>query len=317
MRYIFILGCHKSGTSLLRSLFDGHPDLNVVPIESHFIEHLGISGIYPLRKNDNHNLNFYDSLFKLLKEYNESKSTYSDINVAGKINFEILEAHKNKLNNKDMPKAFEYMCKSIFEALELNFKEGHSIVEKSVENFQYASYLKMLYPNSIFIHILRNPYANLVSLRKFKTRANFPSLPELVESINLSFSYALNNVNIISDYFIIKYEALILEAENTMQELMQKINIPFDPILLKPSSMGDEWAGNSMYSNEMKNISNQNMNRWKKEIFPIEAALVNSKLSEHIKKWDYESFQLKQSAYNKAKGETIKTYLRNRLYLYL
>ncbi len=317
MRYIFLLGCHKSGTSLLRSLFDGHPDLNVVPIESHFIEHLGISGIYPLRKNENHNLNFYDSLFKLLKEYNESKSSFSDINIAGKINFEVLKTHKKSMDNKDMSKSFEDMCKSIFASLDLNFKDNHSIVEKSVENFQYASYLKSLYPNSVFIHILRNPYANLVSLRKFKTRASFPSLPELVESINLSFSYALSNANIISDYFIIKYEDLILEAENTMRDLIEKVKIPYHPMLLKPSSMGEEWAGNSMYSNELKQISDQNMNKWKDDIFPVESALVNSKLSKHIKKWNYEPFHLKQSAYFKANGETIKTYLRNRLYLYL
>ena len=33
---IFILGCTKSGTTLLRNLFDGHPDLFIIPFETHF-----------------------------------------------------------------------------------------------------------------------------------------------------------------------------------------------------------------------------------------------------------------------------------------
>ena len=34
--YVFILGQHKSGSSLLRSLLDGHPDLFVIPVETHY-----------------------------------------------------------------------------------------------------------------------------------------------------------------------------------------------------------------------------------------------------------------------------------------
>ena len=40
---IFILGAHKSGTSYLRALLDGHPDLYVVPLEAHYFQHLGFN----------------------------------------------------------------------------------------------------------------------------------------------------------------------------------------------------------------------------------------------------------------------------------
>lgn len=48
---IFILGCHKSRTSLLRALFDGHDDLFVVPFETHFFQRTGHVIDYAFRKS--------------------------------------------------------------------------------------------------------------------------------------------------------------------------------------------------------------------------------------------------------------------------
>jgi hypothetical protein len=38
---IFILGAHKSGSSLLRSLLDGHPQLFAIPLETHLFQTAG------------------------------------------------------------------------------------------------------------------------------------------------------------------------------------------------------------------------------------------------------------------------------------
>ena len=37
---IFLVGAHKSGTSLLRSILDGHPELFTVPFESHYFQNM-------------------------------------------------------------------------------------------------------------------------------------------------------------------------------------------------------------------------------------------------------------------------------------
>lgn len=74
---IFILGAHKSGTSLVRSLLDGHPDLNVVPIELHFLRHLGVESQNLLR-NDRDFEGFKLSFKKLILEYHQSGNVLSD-----------------------------------------------------------------------------------------------------------------------------------------------------------------------------------------------------------------------------------------------
>ena len=49
---IFIFGPHKSGTSLLRSLLDGHPDLFSIPIESHVFSGMGMGIRYEKKKQN-------------------------------------------------------------------------------------------------------------------------------------------------------------------------------------------------------------------------------------------------------------------------
>ena len=76
---IFVLGCHKSGTSLLRSIFDGHPDLFVIPREGHFFENLKWWVRYPLRGTEPSGMNSDDivgSFTRFIEYLNSSANRY-------------------------------------------------------------------------------------------------------------------------------------------------------------------------------------------------------------------------------------------------
>ena len=47
---LFICGCPKSGTTLLRSLFDGHPERLVFPMEMKFFRYTDYPTLLPERK---------------------------------------------------------------------------------------------------------------------------------------------------------------------------------------------------------------------------------------------------------------------------
>ena len=67
---VFILGSHKSGTSLLRSLLDSHPKLYIIPFETHFIASLGRWVQYSYRRQKpNENFEFSEKLLETLKKY--------------------------------------------------------------------------------------------------------------------------------------------------------------------------------------------------------------------------------------------------------
>jgi len=51
---VFICGAHKSGASLLRSLFYGHSEIGVVPIETHSPVLFGCPSINPMYSQVGH-----------------------------------------------------------------------------------------------------------------------------------------------------------------------------------------------------------------------------------------------------------------------
>lgn len=189
---IFILGAHKSGTSLLRALFDGHKDLFVVPIESHYFKHLGWWIQYPFRKQ----LPKYRTVREFWYEakqwmihFNMVEDRLSDSMMAGKFNIPKIDEYLERIFEISTPD--EEITESILPSLYCQYVElinfslytlsslkGKRIVEKSVENFEFAVDIEQEMSNPKFIHIVRNPYSNLVSLRKYVNR-NQKSYPNL------------------------------------------------------------------------------------------------------------------------------------------
>ena len=86
---IFILGSHKSGSSLLRSLLDGHPRLFVFPKEIHFFQYAGYWVDYRLRAAKPAQLSreqLIERLYEIVSGYNRSRDPYADSIIAGKFN---------------------------------------------------------------------------------------------------------------------------------------------------------------------------------------------------------------------------------------
>ena len=91
---VFILGSHKSGTSLLRSLLDSHPELYVIPFETHFMASLGRWVQYSYRRQTPHeNVKFSEKLLETLKKYSNSKDRQTDVVLSNIIDL------KNKIDS--------------------------------------------------------------------------------------------------------------------------------------------------------------------------------------------------------------------------
>ena len=90
-----------------------------------------------------------------------------------------------------------------------------TVVEKSVSNAENAIRLQRLFPNAKFIHIIRNPYNNLLSFRdyRFKMNHRFPSLRDLVESLKVNYYYLYKNQELINDYLVMKYEDIVYDTK--------------------------------------------------------------------------------------------------------
>ena len=181
---IFILGIHKSGTTLLRSLLDNHHNLFVLPIESHVFKHNGISILYPLRNFRGDILTSKQIITNYLTNLKYSKNLPKNFKGGDhKIDWNISIIQKyleKKITNKLVDSIKAFYSSLYYDLFNSELNEEKRVVEKSVEHLEFAIIIKNLFPTAKFIHISRNYYSNLVSIRKFMSVKKFPYLLKLL-----------------------------------------------------------------------------------------------------------------------------------------
>ena len=220
---IFILGAHKSGTSLLRSIPDGYPSLFVLPIEIHFFKHMNfwIDYPYPEHKPRERTMDFCESVLATIHEYTRKGNKYADFNDEQSLNQQVFEDYLKTPSQslQSEKELFELLIKATHAAFcGYDMCEEKMLVEKSMENAEFVLDIKRLYPEARFVHILRSPYAKLVSFRKYrgafkkgKKGSQFPFLVKIVNS--LKNNYLEKNQRLTDNYHVIKYENLVSKPE--------------------------------------------------------------------------------------------------------
>lgn len=327
---IFILGAHKSGTSLLRSLFDGHEDVFVLPIETHFFQIMNYWITYAfLRRTTPKQLSRHDFIRNakgLINYSNNEDNPQGDGISKGIFNLErfeqYLEANLPTMGESPEQQAiyFEiYMMAVYYSIYGLELPPNKRILKKSVETAEFALDLKAMFPDAKFIHIVRNPYSNLVSMRKFrmhnkKTRF-FPWLGHDFRSLHNSSYFLYRNRRLIKDYHIIRYEDLVQDPDSVITNLCQATNLEFSGKMLSPTYLGKPWSGNSTSSQVFQGISAGRLEKWKNDVSVLEINLVNKYLGHMLEEFNYERIDSSRSILFPMKQELPKEYIGNRMLL--
>jgi hypothetical protein len=321
-RPIFLLGAHKSGTSLLRALFDGHPDLFVLPIETHFCVHLGWWVAYPFRRRAPRAQSYDDFLADTaawVRHANQSEDPQSDGVVKGffdEARFETyLRTHLDAATTPSQSTVhyIETYMAAVAAALHMPDIAHLRFVEKSVENAEFALDLASLFPDAVFVHIVRNPYANLVSIRKYKTFKAYPDMYPCLHALTNSFYFLYRNRRLIPQYHVGRYEDLVQKPQEVIRDLCSWADVSYTESMVMPTQLGKPWAGNSTASVAFRGISAQRLDGWQRDITPIEVALINRHLAHVLHDFDYDLYQAKQSPLMPARREGIRHYIRNRM----
>lgn len=318
---IFILGCHKSGTSLLRALLDGVDGYFTIPIETHPFQMLNYWIKYPYRRQLSKSIDkelFIKNTVNWVKKTNSNSDKYSDgltKNWFDLLRFENYlreELGSNIMHGDYIEKYFE----SIFISLNnnnLNLIEDIGYIEKSVENFEFAAELSSIFKNSRFVHIVRNPYSNLVSLRRYRSRkSRYPIIFNIIKSLQYSFYYSEKNKRTIQNYKIVKYEDLITNPEFWMKDLCKFLKLKFNDKMTTPTVFSKLWKGNSTTNKTFKKVSDIQKNNYLSEINNFEIAMINKFLPHVFNNFQYDKIEASNSPYYKCPNEGTITYLKNR-----
>ncbi|MEM7010639.1 MAG: sulfotransferase [Verrucomicrobiota bacterium] len=276
-RTIFIGGVSRSGTSLLSQLFDGHPQIMCFANEVQFLK------MAPrLKKWRSDPEQFLWHMLGVPFDYERDEKLLPTVSIDPDKNLKLHGPWRAIVNHSPDPEADRMHLLSLIKQgaddreLFLSLAEiyakhvSHStgkfdrILEKTPGNeFHFQRYLK-LFPKTSFIHLIRDPIDNLRSRvsRSGKIEAKKVSWLGVV---NMMFEWkrslvtGLKNYRLAPEnYFLLRYEDLVSNPAPILEKLASRLEIEFDPILLKQTSEGGQLL--------MKNIGHEKIDRVAGEI---------------------------------------------------
>jgi hypothetical protein len=307
----------------MRNLFDGHPDLFVVPFESHFFQSIKYWVSYYFRRTQPENLSLDEmkkGLYDWIVESQETEHLIADGFTKGMWNLKAVEDLMAQTKVTNLRELSDLYVKCIYKGLKNdNYPENAQFVEKSVENAEFAQEILRIYPGARFIHILRNPYSNLVAIRNYSAiqqtgkKGRYPRLRSAIWSMHGSYHDLYRNKRLISNYHILRYEDLLMNPVESMKEISKFLDIEYKPLLTQPSMLGEPWGGNSTSGKKFAVVSSENVDRWRKEITPIEVWLINRLFPFVLRDFEFKRLPSKGFPLAPSKGEGPTNYLYNRL----
>jgi hypothetical protein len=275
---VFLCGHPKSGTTLLRSLLDSHPQLVVFPDETFFLrgflqeaDHLklkqkvSLALRYLLRffeVHENHPAALMD-----LPENERRYAAYVEMCKAFDVQ---ISAEDGCRHEGDFLSAAILAFGQVYGALTDDAKYW---VEKSTYNEMFAEQIFGWWPQAKCIQITREPRDIFASYRR-KHKSLVPET--FAYRWRKSTETGLNNQNRFGEdqYLILRYEDLVQEPEAQIEKLTQFLSIRDDAVLRVPSRNGVPWEGNSMFADKFSHISTKPLGRWESELSPQDVQII-------------------------------------------
>lgn len=267
----FVVGCDRSGTTLLRIMLNEHSKIDV-PNESDFIS------VIVDRSITDDDLRDPESCDQLLDEILAVKRLRDwDLDKSA-----ILE--RMMVNGTSV----KGMTQSIFETHMLrNNKTRWG--DKTPRYTRYIDNINYIFDDALFLHIVRDGRDVASSLKKvtwfsndiiaisrhWKNMVNFAERAELLLG---------------SRYLQIRYEDLVREPENVLRRVCDFLGEEYDAQML------NYWASNNIQFNEMwrgdhdllkSNVSTERVGKWNKDLTNIEQAVVYIVGKRELRRYGY------------------------------
>ena len=260
-RPVFVCGVHRSGTTLVRNLLDGHPALAVLPSEGSFYtnhrRHLSrldpaswqrfMAGEWCRRLANPINQPPYWLIGRSSPA--ESPSVEFVRSIAG-----WWPAIAAALS----PRVSAWPLTVIALAYASRSRErvdGEDVtrwVEKTPTNEQFLSDIWHDFPEAKVVHVVRDPVAVIVSRKAMEQRATGgfgavrSALADLAESYRIAEAQRTGNDR--GRYRLIRFEDLLESPKATVDRLAEFLELDNLPILHQPTSAGQPTSSNSSFA---------------------------------------------------------------------
>jgi hypothetical protein len=247
---IFLVGCPRSGTTLLQQMLDAHPDVAIAP-ETFFIRNFWLQKEQYGDLEQDHNYHQLLEAIIALPEFSE------------------MELNPESYREAALQQPRDYP--SLFRLLLSQFahQRGVTVVgEKTPNHLLYVPTLQQFFPSARFIHIVRDPRAVVRSWqtvpwttgtlagdakvwqRYMATARQYPALVQ-------------------SSLFTLHYEELITAPEKSLTALCHFLQLTFTPAMMtyyQQPSLTVNTEREPWKLNAQKQLSQASLDRWRSEL---------------------------------------------------
>jgi len=247
---IFICGVHRSGTTLVRDLLDGHPALTVLPAEGTYLTNLE-SRLRQMPEKERQVFMCSEWLRRLANPINQPpywllgrSSPKESPYVMFVRRFLAWWAVENQ--NLKSKTSFGPLLAVVLAYASVN---GEIItdywVDKTPTNERFLKKLWKEMPEARIIHVLRDPVAIFISRKHMEPFINIRTfLRDLQISFRVAYEQSHRNE---SRYLLIRYEELCEKPDIVTKRLAEFLDIDPIPNLLKPTVAGKPSTANSSF----------------------------------------------------------------------
>ena len=317
-RACFIAGQAKSGTTLLASLLDNHPELLVLPQETAYFPTV---------------LTKYRGAGRRAQFDYLTKESFSRVLFGGEPKWReheyksfpqqrFLETFERvAFNPENAPRdLLALMAESYAATLGTPIDRIKRWIEKTPANRNHVDEIFASFPNARLLITLRDPRAILatqIALERTRKTERF-SVYYVTAHWRASAKLARRvRAGEVAGLFV-QFEQLVRQPANVMKDVCDYLEINFDPdVVLKPTKIGEPWGGNSAAQIGFSQVSTEPASRWENELFEDEIGWVEWHCRDLMPEFGYEPRLSSRALWHFAKpirGERPREYLKSRIY---
>jgi len=320
MRNCCVIGPVKSGTTLMISLLDAHPQLSLFPLEvkffTHWFESLSSSQI---QFNDLSTFFLDKSKIRLM---DHQLSDEKDLMNSGRIDFsgfdfarfrEFVESRldDHQLDAQVGDNRFVTFYREIHAALnEIVFKPRAKWIVSKEGNHgaKHIEHIREVFPKTKFIVLCRDPrdiFASFKAISRRKVEGlHSPTFGVYVSPSSYVYDNKQKNIAAYEDvyskyrededFLFVKYERLVRDVEEEMRRVVDFLEIDFENVLVRPTNLGNLWGGNASELMTFSKVRSERVGKWQSVLKRSEIQVLERFLGRYLLQCNYPRHQKRQ-----------------------
>jgi hypothetical protein len=277
---IFIVGAPRSGTTLLRNMFNRHPRIAICG-ETHFHHY-----VYARRR----------AFGDLIDPKNRRRVVEEYLGLR-RLRW---VADRAVLSEKLMREGTSYQA--LFTCLVKYHAESQGKQrwgEKTPQHALFSETLCEWYPGATLIHMIRDPRDVVASLQRMSWAAN-----SVVQNARTwrKCNLAAQLCSHLPQYMPVRYETLVSQPERELRRICERIGEEYDPAMLDPAKPTGFQSPSPWGLRAQQQITTERLNKWREELTAKEVSQIEWAVGRHLETFGYQRSMDPPSSLTIARG---------------